>query len=271
MRGMTHRRFRNGPYGHRARIGAALAAAALVVVATAMPGLAQTLELAIPGAEDVAIHDTGWGQFRDREELVLFALDVLLTLGITAAIAYHPCLRTERRSVADFRLPRTLFVYGLIGMTVGFLVVHHGYLIGFVIFGIGGLLRFRSSGETPLETMQMILVTVMGLCVGLEVPAMAIIITGLAWGVFYVLGSTEYHSVEIKLADDKRNERGRAAVRALIEETGATVVTERKARFKSSVEFIVSVQRAAGTGRIEAALAERQAQKGGEIADWHIA
>ena len=67
--------------------------------------------------------------------------------------------------------------YALIGMVVGFLVTNHGALIGFVIFGIGGLLRLRTDADTTRDMMRLILVILIGLCVGLDLPVMAVIKT----------------------------------------------------------------------------------------------
>ena len=55
----------------------------------------------------------------------------------------------------------------LIGMAIGFLVLQHGAIIGFVVFGIGGLLRFRSVLRNATDTVEVILVTLLGLCVAI--------------------------------------------------------------------------------------------------------
>lgn len=247
-----------------------LATFAMLILLVNLPAQAQVMDLQVPAAEGLRVRNTGWAHLTDRLEFLLFALDVVLTFLITAAIAYHPAARQSRRSLDELRLPKMLFVYGLIGLTVGFLVIHHGYLIGFVIFGIGGLLRFRTSGESPLETMRMILVTVMGLCVGLDVPGMALMVTAVAWGVFYFLGQKHYHSVEIKLVDEKHADRDRAAIRALIEAAGAEVLSENRVRFKQTVEYLISVPRADGIRELEAALKTERETKKSAIADWHV-
>ncbi len=125
-------------------------------------------------AENLKVTGKGWGQLTDLEEMGQFLLGLIEVTVMTAAIAYHPATRTDRRKLAEYQVPGTLFVYALIGMVVGFLVMNHGAIIGFVIFGIGGLLRFRTDVDKMSDTMRLILVTLVGLCVGLDLPVMAL-------------------------------------------------------------------------------------------------
>ena len=130
----------------------------------------------------------GWSQIYNVGEFQTFAIDALVALALAAAIALHPVRRAARTSTLDFIMPRLFAFYALIGMVVGFLVDQHGYIIGFVVFGIGALLRFRSNLDDPIDTVEMILVTVLGLCVGLDLPVMAILIGGVSWILIWVAG-----------------------------------------------------------------------------------
>jgi hypothetical protein len=132
--------------------------------------------------------------------LGLFALETLLTLALSAVIAFHPVRRRAHRDITDLVLPRLFLLYSLIGMAIGFLVVQHGYYIGFVIFGIGGLLRFRSYIDGSSNTVEAILVTLLGLCIGLNLPIMALLITIGAWLVIYVTGMTEGYEIKLTCA-----------------------------------------------------------------------
>ena len=232
--------------------------------------IAQTVGLDLPSGEDLLIHDTGWGLLLNPTEIIVFVLDVIVTLLLTAAIAYHPIIRADRNNIRDLDLPVSLFVYGMIGMVVGFLVIHHGYLIGFVIFGIGGLLRFRSSGESPRETVRMILVTVIGLCVGLDVPPMAVLITAVAWTIFYVFGRMAHHSVELKFVDAKRSEEGIRQVKDLLTRFGARVVKVNRGRFKASAEIVFTIHRELGLRAIAEELNTVKNPKHGPVADWYM-
>jgi hypothetical protein len=89
-------------------------------------------------AADMVLSGQGWRQFTNLQEMAELLLAVLVTAALTAAIAFHPVVLAEHRTAEDHQEPRSLFLYALVGLLVGFMVMHHGYLIGFVIFGIGG-------------------------------------------------------------------------------------------------------------------------------------
>ncbi|MEP1199291.1 hypothetical protein [Tateyamaria sp.] len=142
----------------------------------------------LPIANEVNIGGGGWAQIYNQAELAAFAIDVVVALALATLIALHPMRRAARSKTIDFILPRLFAFYALIGMVVGFLVDQHGYIIGFVVFGIGALLRFRSNLDDPVDTVEMILVTVLGLCVGLDLPVMAILIGAVSWVLIWVSG-----------------------------------------------------------------------------------
>lgn len=128
----------------------------------------------------------------------LFLVETVFTLSLAALIAFHPVRRRTSRTSSDRMLPKLFLFYSLIGMTIGFLVVQHGYPIGFVIFGIGGLLRFRSSLGSPSITVEMIMVTVIGLCVGLNLSVVALMITLAVWGVLWITESVAGFEVRLQ-------------------------------------------------------------------------
>jgi hypothetical protein len=94
-----------------------------------------------------------------RELLTVFVLDCVIVLAVSSAIVFHPVRIRARRNVRDLELPRLFLMYGLIGMAIGFLVLQYGAVIGFVVFGIGGLLRFRSVLRNSTNTVEVILPT----------------------------------------------------------------------------------------------------------------
>lgn len=108
---------------------------------------------------DSALHlrDQGWQQLQNLPELLEFLGAVALAGALIASIAYHPVIRSERITADDYQEPRTLFMFGLIGLLIGFMVIHHGYLIGSVIFGLGGLVRFKTDTGDIGDTRRLIL------------------------------------------------------------------------------------------------------------------
>jgi hypothetical protein len=188
---------------------------------------------------DIAIIGGGWSQWRNTEEILAFFLDTLATLVLASAIVFHPVRRRAAVTLASLGMPRLFFLYALIGMVVGFLVEQHGYIIGFVVFGIGALLRFRSNLDDPVDTVEMILVTVLGLCVGLNLPIMALAIAAVSWVVIAISGRSAGFEVSVKAAQPDALDGALAAAVAAAEKRGWTVAGLHRTRAKGAGELIV--------------------------------
>ena len=208
----------------------------------------------LPIASEVNFGGGGWGQVYNLTELSAFATDVLLALLLAAAISLHPVRRAARSKTIDFIMPRLFAFYALIGMAVGFLVDQHGYIIGFVIFGIGALLRFRSNLDDPIDTVEMILVTVVGLCVGLNFPVMAILISTVSWVLIWVAG--RHRPIELRLQSENSDtlEAGLAQVRQIARQEGWKEAFAHRSHSKNAARLILLHPSAIGEEGVEAAL-----------------
>ena len=208
----------------------------------------------LPITNEVNFGGGGWVQIYNLAELSAFAIDVLLALALAAAIALHPVRRAARSKTLDFIMPRLFAFYALIGMAVGFLVDQHGYIIGFVIFGIGALLRFRSNLDDPIDTVEMILVTVVGLCVGLNFPVMAILITAVSWVLIWIAG--RHRPIELRLQSESSDnlEAGLEQVRKIARQEGWKEAFAHRSHSKHTARLILLHPSAIGEEGVEAAL-----------------
>lgn len=193
-----------------------------------------------PGS-DLSVIGGGWDPQGNLSEVTMFARDIALTLALAALIIFHPMRRRMRRTLEDLMVPRLFFLYALIGMAVGFLVIQHGYIIGFVIFGIGALLRFRSTLDNAIDTVEVILVTVIGLSVGLGLPVMAILLGVVGWGLIWAAGRRLGYEIILHCKGATLLAQGEAAVRALIADRGWTCVSTHHVPAKKTCEFILVV------------------------------
>ncbi len=202
--------------------------------------------------EGISISGGGWSQWRNAGEIQLFLLDVATTIALTAMFVYHPIRRRLPVTLDSLRLPPLFYLYALIGMVVGFLVVQHGYIIGFVVFGIGALLRFRSNLDDPEDTVEMILVTVLGLCVGLDLPIMAIAIGVVSWVVVLVAARRDAVEIEVKAEDHDTLEAALARIREVSQQNRWRVAREHRSHAKPSADVILVT-----IGKLSEAEAER--------------
>lgn len=222
-------------------------------------------------AETLSVSGAGWSQLMNLEEMARFLLDLAEVTAMTAVIAYHPMTRNGKNKASQDQIPGTLFVYALIGMVVGFLVMNHGAIIGFVIFGIGGLLRFRTDVDKMSDTMRLILVTLVGLCVGLNLPVMALITTASAWGIIYVFGAAPRHIVEVKLADRLVAPQARTDIEASLKSAGFKVSGVDKAKAKNTFAFTVVGSKDVSRDDLVHAMMNLDAKSPTLMSDWHLA
>src|SRR5262245_34159804 len=124
-----------------------LAAALLHVRRAAAQGLGKMFdtEPSSNTARDFSAADVlqGWDRFTDVWFMLDMAVVLVLAVLLGAAIAYHPLSRSKASSIAELEQPKTFIMYALVGALIGLIVPHYP-VMGMVIFGIGGLLRFRT-------------------------------------------------------------------------------------------------------------------------------
>lgn len=251
------------------RVGALLAITSFLLLPVAAQAAAGIDGFA--GVDDSALlRDQGWRQVTNLPEMLEFLIAVVTAAVLTAAIAYHPVILSERRSREDYQEPRSLFMYALIGLLVGFMVMHHGYLIGFVIFGIGGLMRVKTDTEDIGDTRRLILVTLLGLSVGLNLPVMATIATACACVIIWVLGRKMHVTVEVQFESMKLMRLHMDTLRDLLRERGFDVLAMSKQRFKSTTNYIVVVPGAGGRSNLVREMTSISAAKLHGISDWHV-
>lgn len=235
------------------------------------------LPLLAAGIDDLAgidgalqLREQGWQQLQNLPELLEFLGAVALAGVLTASIAYHPVILSERCTADDYQEPRTLFMFGLIGLLVGFMVMHHGYLIGFVIFGLGGLMRFKTDTGDIGDTRRLILVTLVSLSVGLNLPVMAVIGTACAWAIIWFLGRQRHVTLEVQFESGKLQKLNMDIMRDLLRERGFQVVSTSKQRFKSKADYLLVVEGGIGRNSLLREMTSITAGKLHGISDWHV-
>jgi hypothetical protein len=243
----------------RAVLGAALT---VTVIAGASTVVAQVAE--------VEVHARGWSQLTNFNEMFEFGLTLLETIVLTACLAFHPINRTYRDYTEGVDLQKGMFLFALIGMLTGFLVVHHGYLIGFVIFGIGSLFRFRMESSTISDTAQLVIAALIGLGAGLDLPVMAAVAAAAAWIVIYAFGRTTRLSLEVKF--DEKNAPSDAMLRLqeILSESGFSVASVAKTKFKPIALYTMTSQNSDAKGSLVRKMLELHGKKGSGVSDWHV-
>ncbi len=131
-----------------------------------------------------------------------FVLALLLGLVVAAAcglaLAWHPRRSGKGDPVEDLEQRNTLIVLALVGAIVSELV-RVDPAMALVVFGIGGLIRFRTILDNPKITGKAIMVVVIGLACGLGEFAMGVFFTAFAWLLMFWLDSNVGFRIRLKL------------------------------------------------------------------------
>lgn len=82
------------------------------------------------------------------EQLGGYLISLLVAIILATIIAFHPQTFGRKEDINEIEAPKTLIFYGIIGSLVGATVADYGPELGFIFFGLGGLMRFRTNAGT---------------------------------------------------------------------------------------------------------------------------
>lgn len=236
----------------------------------ASQALAQLVDNSLVLPPDVEVRARGWLQLSNTREMVDFAVTLLETTLLTAMIAFHPANAGREIAADTVDMRKGLFLFAFIGMLTGFLVVHHGYLIGFVIFGIGSLLRFRMDSISISDTGQLVIVSLIGLSSGLDLPVMSLIATTAAWAVIWLFGRAQTLVLEVKFDDEANVQKAMRNLREQLNLAGFQIGLVSKTKFKPTAQYSLLTQERNAKMRLVDHMSEYQSDRDNGIADWHV-
>jgi len=180
----------------------------------------------------------GWQGFTDFEFLGNAFLTLTLAAVLGAIIAYHPRYTRSADTLAELEAPKIYIMYAVIGALIGIMVVKYGLIIGFVLFGIGGLIRFRTVMRSAHLTGHVIFVTLIGLSGGLELPHVAVLATAFGFVLIYVLDGRITYSIDVRSIPLEDVAEAAAAYREVLSQHGCHILSEKKNPEKKRISFI---------------------------------
>lgn len=180
----------------------------------------------------------GWRGFTDVAFLVNATLTLTLAALLGAIIAYHPKHRQTADTLQEIEAPKVYIMYSVIGAIVGIMVVKYGLVVGFVLFGVGGLIRFRTMLRSAILTGNVILVTLIGLSCGLDLPHVAALATAFGFVLIYVLEARITYRISVRGMPGDGVAKAAAAYRSVLQQHGGHILSERKNPAKGRFRFI---------------------------------
>ncbi|MEE9382554.1 MAG: hypothetical protein V3V08_03985 [Nannocystaceae bacterium] len=179
------------------------------------------------GSTNLSLTERIVEQFGTPSHYVEMTVVLGFALVLAAVIAYHPTLRRKASTRAAVEQPKTLVMYGLVGALVGH-VCNLNETMGFVIFGIGGLMRFRTDVGEAKDTGRVILVAVVGICCGVQTFLIAALATIFGFVLIWHLERQVIGSLDVMQIDPAIASEVSAAYRKLLRAAGCQIVGERK-------------------------------------------
>lgn len=240
-----------------------------VLAMLSMPVLAQN---ALPDAlqQKPVVMGEGWIGFTDVGFMVNAALTLVLAAVLGAVLAYHPKHRQTANSFEQIEAPRVYILYSVIGSLIGIMVVRYGLVVGFVLFGIGGLIRFRTVLRSAAMTGHIIFETLIGLSCGLDLPNVAVLATVFGFGLIYILEASITYRLDIQALHVERYVDAVAEYRSALEAEGCRILNEKKNPDKGRVRFIFCSKHKTPHSRLEQALKSRVPPELRGSMDWEL-
>lgn len=212
----------------------------------------------------------GWAGFLDSEALTQSFFALVLAIFLAAVLAFHPTTAKLVDTREEAELPKVMILYGLVGAVVGEIVLEYGMVVGFVIFGLGGLMRFRTDVSSTRDTGRLIMVTLIGLIAGLNLPHFAVMATAFAWLLVWVFDGHPVCEVEVHEIPKGKVKDASEAYRATLAEIGCKIISEDKSFTKGRIDYVIRAPRNKTQSQLNAALCEKvPAEVRGEI-NWQV-
>ena len=182
-------------------------------------------------------------------------------------LSYHPSHKGRQAGLEEMDQPKIIITYTMVGALVG-IVVSAVPEMALAIFGIGGLMRFRTELSAPRETGRVIMATIIGILCGLEFWVVVVVATIIAW--LFILGLDRLVAYRMMVRGLEADVIGAAArsYRAILEQNGIVVTQEKKNVNKKQVSFVFKARRNFDKEQIENKFRDENRDKLPGTVDW---
>ena len=212
----------------------------------------------------------GWQGFTDFGFLVNAVLMLSLAAILGATLAHHPEHGQTVNTLDDVDAPSVYTTYSVIGALIGIMVVKYGLVVGFVLFGIGGLIRFRTVMRSARLTGHVIYVTLIGLSCGLDLPHVAVLATAFGYVLICIFNARITYRIDVRGLPGESIVEAAAAYRGVLEQQGCRILSEKKKPERERVTFIFRSPRRVKRQFLEDLLETKIAAALQGSVDWEI-
>ncbi|MET0387996.1 MAG: hypothetical protein ABW321_18635 [Polyangiales bacterium] len=196
----------------------------------------------------------GWEAFTRPEQYLHFALVLLAATASGALLAFHPVHRGRPVTLDDVEQRKTLVLYSSVGALIA-TICTVAPSMAFVIFGIGGLMRFRTNTGESTATGHTIMGTLIGLCWGLSLQLVAVLATLYFWLMIYFLESARIERLLVTGVSQANWPRAAEAYTEALTKAGCRVLSHNRNSKKDQLVFTVHFPRSWGSEDVGRAVA----------------
>ena len=190
--------------------------------------------------------------FLDGRQVLDMVVVFAIAAGLGAIIAYHPRTRAKASTLAELEQPKTFILYALVGAVIAKIVEANSNM-AFVVFGIGGLMRFRTDVGPAKDTGRVILTAVVGVCCGLKLMVVAVLATAFGWGLLWVLERESFTRLLVKGLPAESLAPAAELYRRVLLEAGCRILGERKKIIEGQLSFVFATPASFDRERFEEA------------------
>jgi hypothetical protein len=182
----------------------------------------------------------GFDAFLDPEKYIEYCTILLAATASGALLAYHPVYRSRPSTMDSIELAKTLIIYTVVGALIAIICTVNPSM-AFVIFGIGGLMRFRTQLGASKSTGHAIMGTLVGLCWGLGLEMVAVLATIYFWLMILFLERTIVMELSIGGVEIPDMSASTEAYRKAIVKGGGKVLSHSKNFKKKQMTFFIKM------------------------------
>jgi hypothetical protein len=130
-------------------------------------------------------------------------------------------------------------MYALVGAVTA-KIVEANSAMAFVVFGIGGLMRFRTDVGPAKDTGRVILTAIVGVCCGLKLLVVAVMATAFGWVLLWMLEKETFTRLLVKGLPHDVVGPSAEAHRRVLAQSGIRILGERKKMLEGQVTFVLA-------------------------------
>jgi hypothetical protein len=198
---------------------------------------------------DEARKDFGLEALKDWNKISSFLWVILGAAGLGVVLAFHP-FAGKKGTLEDLEQPKIIITYTVVGALIAIVVAAIPNM-GFAIFGIGGLMRFRTELGAAKETGRVILATILGLVCGLQFWMVAILGTAIAWILIWILEARVGQALTVRGLKSETISQSADAYGAVLRKLKCSFSSPRKNPGKGQLSFALRAPRGLDREEVE--------------------